>query len=83
MNRMMHQVTCDHSFLALGGNPHCEVSGSVTGSRLEPDFIGDLVLVVNKLGHPFGHHWAYGVLDRIFEEWIYGAREEIPLGAAD
>src|SRR5260370_9563111 len=83
LNWMMHQVAGDHSVLAPGGNPHREVPGSVTGGRLEPDLIGDLVVVVHQLAHSFGHHRAYGVLDGIFQKWIFGAREEIPLGSAD
>src|SRR5258708_39563318 len=83
LNRMMHQVAGDHSVLALGGNPHREVPGCLTGGRLEPDLIGDLVVVVHQLAHSFGHHRAYGVLDGIFQNWLFGAREEIPLASAD
>src|SRR5260370_32099090 len=58
LNRMMHQVSGDHSVLALGGNPHPRVPRRVTGSRLEPDLIGDLVVVVYELAPSFGHYRA-------------------------
>src|ERR1039457_6114229 len=62
LKRMMHQVPSDHRVLALGGNPHREMPGIMPGGRLEPDLIGDLMLVVHQLAHSFGHHRAYRVL---------------------
>ena len=46
----MHQIAGDHRPLAFGLDANADVGGGVARSRLEPDFVGDAVVRLDKLG---------------------------------
>src|SRR5579871_3530589 len=63
LNRVMHQIAGDNRVLSLGGNSNREMAGCVTGSGFAPDLIGDLVLIVDQLAHPFRQYRTHRVDD--------------------
>src|SRR5882757_1699189 len=52
LNRMMHQVAGDHRVLTVRRNPHAVMAGSVTGTWLEPYFVGHAKIRIDEICHP-------------------------------
>src|SRR5690348_9179475 len=59
------------------------MAGRMAGGSFEPDLIGYPMLIVNQCSHPLRHYGSHGIVDRVLEKRIFGAREKIPFGAAD